>query len=99
MLQYLEALININNVEHVAIDELATKMRYFHHMLRKERQMLLNNKDWVLTNSPAEGGANNFAVNSAKKQNNPRITCQFADVNAGNEHVYRVNDLLSVTLK
>ena len=55
VLQYLEALININNVEHVAIDELPQKMRYFHHMLRKERQMLLNNKDWVLTNSPAEG--------------------------------------------
>ncbi len=55
VLQYLDALLGINHVDEVAFDSLPKKMRYFHPMLRKEKQMLINNRDWVLTNSPAEG--------------------------------------------
>ena len=54
MLQYLEAFLERNNVDEVDVNALPQKIRYFHHMLQKEKQMLLNNREWVLSNSPLE---------------------------------------------
>ena len=54
MLQYQRPSLKGITWIRVDINALPQKIRYFHHMLQKEKQMLLNNREWVLSNSPLE---------------------------------------------
>ena len=48
LLSTLDAFLNANRVEDISLDEVPEKLRHFYHMQVKERQMLIDNRDWVL---------------------------------------------------
>ncbi|MFE8073138.1 hypothetical protein QQM79_18910 [Marinobacteraceae bacterium S3BR75-40.1] len=54
MLQYIEAFMNVNKVDNFGLNDLPDNMKYFYHMLKKERKMLSDNREWVLANSPPD---------------------------------------------
>jgi len=48
MLQYINVLSEANNIDNISIEKFPEKLKYFYHMLEKEKTMLNNNKEWVL---------------------------------------------------
>jgi len=48
ILQYINVLSAANNIDDFSIEGFPEKLRYFYHMLEKEKSMLYRNKEWVL---------------------------------------------------
>jgi len=48
ILQYINVLSAANNIDDFSIEGFPEKLRYFYHMLEKEKSMLNRNKEWVL---------------------------------------------------
>tara|TARA_R110002049_G_scaffold82438_2_gene209790 strand:+ start:289 stop:1458 length:1170 start_codon:yes stop_codon:yes gene_type:complete len=49
--QILDALISMNNVDQFKEQQMTPKLLRFYHLLKKEKQILLNNKVWAKFNS------------------------------------------------
>jgi len=49
--QILDALLSVNNVDRFNVEKLPEKLHRFYHLLKKEKKMLLNNKQWAKYNS------------------------------------------------
>lgn len=50
LLSIINELIDINRVDDFELSDIPKKMHRFYHLLKKEKTMLLSNKDWVLDN-------------------------------------------------
>ena len=49
--QILDALLSINQVDKFQESDMTPKLLRFYHLLKKEKQILLNNKEWAKFNS------------------------------------------------
>ena len=54
LLGILNELIQVNKVDEFALDDIPKKMHRFYHLLKKEKHMLIANRNWVLDNRSAE---------------------------------------------
>ena len=49
--QILDALLSVNHIDQFKIENIPEKLHRFYYLLKKEKQMLLNNKQWAKFNS------------------------------------------------
>ena len=55
LLSIIDELIEANKIDEFELNDIPKKMHRFYHLLKKEKAMLLSNRNWVLDNrSPQE---------------------------------------------
>jgi len=54
LLNIIDELLKINRVDDFELSDIPKKMHRFYHLLKKEKAMLLSNRNWVLDNRSAQ---------------------------------------------